>query len=187
MPIRIPGAWDEGFVLSQYTVSSVYMGESAFGHPQFETKYTPTGQLLHDMKYNGHFNTSAQIISQYEEFIKGWLLNKSIDCVIPVPPTKERSFQPVVALAEEISRLLSIGCYTDVLEKTTITETKSMPKEDRDLNDAFRQIKPAKRPCSILLVDDFYSSGQTANACTNLLKSDPLIKRVFFLAVAKTK
>lgn len=187
MPLTVKGAWDDGYILSQYTVSSKYLGESAFGHPQFDTTYTPTGQLLHDMKYNGHFNTSAQIIETYAEFLKGWLFQKAVDCVIPVPPTVDRVFQPVIALAEDAARLLGIGCYTDILEKVSSIETKSIPKEERALAGMFQQRKMAKRSCSVLLLDDFYSSGQTANACASVLRNDPLIQHIYFLAVAKTK
>ncbi len=47
--------------------------------------------------------------------------------------------------------------------------------------------KPAKRKCSILLIDDIYNTGSTANECTKVLKSDPLIDKVYYLAIGKTR
>ena len=49
-PIVVTGLWDEGFVVDKYTESSTFIGEDAFGHPQFNTTYTHIGKLLHAMK-----------------------------------------------------------------------------------------------------------------------------------------
>lgn len=49
------------------------------------------------------------------------------------------------------------------------------------------KLKDAKRKCNILLVDDFFTTGETANECVSVLKSDPLVDKVYYMAIAKTK
>lgn len=56
----IGGIWDDGIIIDDYTKESKYLGEDAFGNPIFDTTYTEIGKLLHDMKYNGHYNTSEK-------------------------------------------------------------------------------------------------------------------------------
>ena len=38
-----------------------------------------------------------------------------------------------------------------------------------------------------LLIDDFFSTGETATECVRVLKEDELIDKVYYLAIAKTK
>ena len=62
-----------------------------------------------------------------------------------------------------------------------------MPKDAKTVKGTIVKLKPALRPCNILLVDDIYSTGETANECVSVLKEDPLVKKVYYLAIAKTK
>ncbi len=62
-----------------------------------------------------------------------------------------------------------------------------MAKDNKQLQGTIRKLKDAKYKCNILLLDDFYSTGETAAECVRVLKSDPLIDKVYFLAIAKTK
>ncbi len=139
------------------------------------------------MKYNGHFDTSAEIANSCISFLKEWLSDKKIDMILPVPPTSDRAAQPVYLIAEAIAENLCIPYSDDVLEKTTNTPSKNMAKNRKQLKGSIRKRKDAKRRCGILLIDDFYSTGSTANECVSVLKDDDLIDRVYYLAIAKTK
>jgi len=51
-PKKIGRGWRvEGYSLDKHIVSSVFIGEDEFGHPQFETKRTELGELLFRYKY----------------------------------------------------------------------------------------------------------------------------------------
>lgn len=52
-PIAITGPWSSGWALDLHTVSSVFIGDDAFGHPQFENKRSEIGELLYQFKYRG--------------------------------------------------------------------------------------------------------------------------------------
>lgn len=186
-PIPVSGLWDDGVVVDKYNESSVYLGEDVFGYPQFRNTYTPTGKLLHAMKYNGHYNTSDEIVNICLGELEEWFLSKKIDAVLPAPPTAERLEQPVYMIAETLAFRLGIPYSDEVLVKTDRRLVKNMPKEGRSLKGSIEKRRNAKRKCNILLVDDFYSTGETANECVAVLKSDPLIEKVYYLAIAKTK
>ena len=185
--IPVEGLWAEGYVFDKYSVSSEFLGEDVFGHPQFKTTYTEVGKLLHAMKYNGHFNTSETIADMCLSSLKTWLEGKTIDIILPAPPSSDRVMQPVYMIAEAIAERLHIPYSDEVLQKTNDAPAKNMPKDSKNLSGSIIELKPAKRKCSILLIDDFYSTGNTANECVSVLKSDPLVENVYYFAIAKTK
>lgn len=187
MPIKVLGEWADGYIMDHYITSSEYIGEDVFGHPRFDTTYTEIGQLLHDMKYNGHLDTSVAIAEKCIPFLSWWLKGKAIAAIVPVPPTHFRDVQPVYSIGNAISNLIGTYFVEDVLIKTTNTETKSIPHAERNLKGAIKQITPARKPCNILLLDDIYSTGTTANECARILKQDNFIENVYFFAIAKTK
>ena len=49
-PIQLTGPWDEGFAPDFHTVGSQYLGDDAYGFPQFETTRTPIGELLYKLQ-----------------------------------------------------------------------------------------------------------------------------------------
>lgn len=185
--IPVSGLWDDGVVIDKYNESSVYLGEDAFGYPQFRNTYTPIGKLLHAMKYNGHYNTSEEIVDICVARLSDWFSSKKIDVVLPAPPTTERVEQPVYMIAETLASRLGLPYSDKVLVKTDRRAAKNMPKGEKILTGSIAKRKDAKRKCNILLVDDFYSTGETANECVSVLKSDPLIECVYYLSIAKTK
>ena len=186
-PILLKGIWDDGYALDYYISKSVCLGEDAFGHLYFDNTYTDIGKLLYSMKYNGHNDTSAEIITTCGDFVRSWIENKEIDIILPVPPSIQREFQPVFIIAQLLAEYLDIPYSDDVLVKTTDIVTKNIPKAERRLANTGEQLKPAKRKCNILLVDDFYSTGNTATECVSVLKEDIFIDKVYYLAIVKTK
>ena len=107
--------------------------------------------------------------------------------MIPVPPTKDRAAQPVYLIASGIASRFGFPYTEEVLEKTSAVESKSMDKQSKNLLGTVVKKLNAKRKCNILLVDDFYSTGETATKCVRVLKEDQLIDKVYYLAIAKTK
>ena len=185
--LPVAGLWDDGVIIDKYNESSIYIGDDVFGYPQFNNTYTPIGKLLHAMKYNGHYNTSEEIAEICVQALGEWLSEKKIDIILPAPPTNERNEQPVYLIAECIASKLCIPYSEDILIKTDKRSAKNMPKDSKSLKGSIIKLKDAKRKCNILLIDDFYSTGETANECVSVLKSDPLIEKVYYLAIVKTK
>src|SRR5579863_2506398 len=101
-PRKIPGRWRDGYALDLHTLSSTFIGHDEFGHPQFDNLYSEVGALLYALKSRGDRKAVAQIVDAAEKFVQSW--NPPVDLIVAVPPSNEREFQPVVALARELSR-----------------------------------------------------------------------------------
>ena len=186
-PIKIEGLWDEGYALDLYTLSSAYIGDDAFGHPRFNNTYSEIGHLLYQFKYNGHLDTREQIAALAAEFLHDWLKDKDIDTILPCPASLTRELQPVYAIAYEISELMGVAYTDEVLKKNSTVAVKNTSKEERNLEGVIIKEKNAKRTCNILLIDDIFDTGATANECVRLLKQDPNIVNVYFLAITKKR
>lgn len=61
-PCRLLGMWNEGYVMDSHTITSTYLGCDEYGHDRYHTERTELGQLIYEMKYNGHNDTSLKII-----------------------------------------------------------------------------------------------------------------------------
>ncbi len=185
--VKVDGNWTEGYTLDYHTIYSIPLGEDEYGRMRFDTTRTELGALLYKMKYNGRVDTSAEIVDLISPFLNDWLINKEIDFVIPVPPTEQRTLQPVFAVAVQIAQRYNLGYDLGVFEKISNTPAKNMPKENKNLFGTVKTLKQANTIHNILLVDDLYETGSTANECARLLLQDKNIKNIYYLALTKTR
>jgi len=189
-PRRIKGKWTCGYSLDLHTLSSEYIGDNEYGHPQFDTKYSDMGGLLNRLKYKSDKSVLRIIIDTAAEFLnsKSW----SVDLVIPVPPSREtRAFQPVIAVAKGVSKFTGIKLCTDCVVKIKKTpELKDIyefSKRIEILKDAYAVAKREVEGRNILLFDDLYRSGATLNAITQALKNKGKAKEVYALTLTMTR
>lgn len=185
-PTKLIGDWTEGYALDKHTISSEYVGEDAFGNKQFKTVYSPIGELLYKIKYNGHHDTSENILELAKPFLDEWLKNKNIDIILPVPPTKRRDIQPINIIVETVAKNYNIPYSTEILFKKGTDQSKNMNKEDKNLQGSISLLKNAKRQCNILLVDDLFSTGSTVSECVRVLRTDELVQDIYVLTISKT-
>ncbi len=113
------------------------------------------------------------------------------EALIPVPVhpqrRKQRGFNQAEELAVRLSELTGIPFCADILlrSKKTAPQKELTPGQRlKNLEQAF-EVRREKCPqplSSVILVDDIYTTGSTAEACTRaLLKAG--ISRVYFLAI----
>src|SRR5205085_12270582 len=93
-PMKIPGSWRQGYVLDYHTLGSDFLGYDEFGHPIFDTKRTELGELLYRLKYRSDRSVVAKIVETAAHFITSW--NPGLNVILPVPPSKQRVYQPVL-------------------------------------------------------------------------------------------
>lgn len=185
--IELQGLWDEGFAYDLYTTKSVFIENDAFGNPQFDNTYSVIGDMLYHFKYNGHIDMRHQIVAEIMPFVTQWLIDKKIDVVMPCPSSLARAVQPVHSVAYELARQLGSYYNDEILVKSSDIPVKNMPKEARNLVGTIMQTKKAKRKCNVLLIDDIVDTGATANECARVLRMDPNIQHIYFLALAKKR
>ncbi len=111
------------------------------------------------------------------------------DALIPVPvhPSKMRTrgYNQAELLADRIGRQLGLPVNSDILLRSRKTEPqKDLSPQERfkNLEKAFTAVHVPESMHKVLLVDDIYTTGSTAEACTRALKQQG-IERVYFLTI----
>ena len=188
-PIRLFGKWRQGYALDRHTVQSVLVGHDEFGNPQFDTKRTPLGELLYQLKYRSDASALKPIVETVVAFVQ----QKHVQCsvLIPVPPSREgRTSQPVMEIAIAVARTLGWHLSSTAVAKTKpTTELKDVhdyQQRLRVLNGAFVARPAEVNGRSVLLFDDLYRSGATLSAVTDALLTAGAAD-VFVLTLTRTK
>jgi predicted amidophosphoribosyltransferase len=114
-PRALSGTWDKGFALDVHTVSSTYLGEDQYGHPRFDTMRSEIGELLYRLKYKRDRTAIEPIVDVIAEFLGR--SHSRIDALVPVPPSKVRTNQPVTLIVSALSERLQIPVCTECLSK----------------------------------------------------------------------
>ena len=189
-PIPITGKWDIGYALDTHILSSELIGEDPFGRKQFNNTRSEIGELLYGFKYQQKTDNLAIISDTVVSFLEQHPEMSDIESIIPVPPTPEnnRVYQPTYEIAKAVAERLKIYFCDDVLIKTSGTQLKGTTAEQKaQMGNFIEKTRKAKRRHNVLLIDDLYQTGTTLNYCTERLKEDQLIDKVYVLAITKTK
>jgi competence protein ComFC len=154
-PIRLLGAWQEGYALDLHTTSSTFLGTDSIGHDVFDTKRSEIGELLYRLKYGRDRTALEPIADTVTEFLRGW--NTGIDALVPVPPSNTgRRVQPVAEISRQVCERAGITlCDTCIKKVRTTAQFKDVfdfEKRAAVLTDAFpvdraRRLPPS-RTCS---------------------------------------
>lgn len=183
-PIALEGNWDVGYALDIYTISSKHCGQDEYGKDRFHNEYSRIGKMVNKLKYHLNLKKAQCLANASNTFISSEDCQfENIGAIIPVPPSKGRDVQPVFKIAKHLADLLKISCTTDVLIKTSSGEAKGRNISDIEIT----KTKTAKIKMNVLLIDDVYRSGDTLNACCNVLRNDKKIEKIFVLVMAKTR
>jgi pli0014 protein len=188
-PIEIKGLWDEGYCMDYHSISSEYVGDDPYGNARFQTERTVLGQFMYELKYKGNTLCIDKMIDLIGPFLKKWLQSKNIDVVLPVPPSKlDRYYQPVFGVSKAIADYLNVAYTSDVLYKNSRQQYKDInAKEKYDIENSIVLMKSAKREYNALIVDDIFETGKTLNQVVEALKRDPLLKKVYVVAITKRR
>ncbi|GAK56569.1 hypothetical protein U27_03531 [Candidatus Vecturithrix granuli] len=185
--IPLKGNWRAGWALDIHTVSSSPRPDGGF-----DTVRTEIGEVLYQLKYRYDKKKIAVIAETAAEFIKSLLVYKFLGAIIPIPPSNlERPFQPVLEIALEIGRIISLPVPLDYLikQKQTIPLKGIEDHESRreQLEGAFHVKDQRFKEKYVLLFDDLYRSGETLMAATDALYKEGKVARVFVVTLTKTR
>jgi competence protein ComFC len=187
-PRKLAGPWTVGYALDFQTISSTFIGYNAFGHPEFDTKRPPVGELLYQLKNRGDATAIPVLAEAAATFIKDWPL----DIIVPIPPSNTaRKRQPVIEVAGEISNRTGIRlcatCIRKVKNTGQLKDVFDRAKREQILAGAFSADRQQTEARRILLFDDLYRSGATAAAVTRLLLGDGAAAEVYLLTLTQTR
>jgi predicted amidophosphoribosyltransferase len=154
-PIRLLGAWQEGYALDLHTITSTFPGTDSFGHGVLATKRSEVGELLYRLKYGRDRTALAPIAGTVPDFLRGW--NIGIDALVPVPPSNTaRGVQPVAEISRNVRERTGIAlcdtCIKKVRRTAQFKDAFDFEKRAAVLADAFpvdraRRLPPS-RTCS---------------------------------------
>lgn len=170
------------------------MRTSSFGR----NSITHNGITIHPIKINGIWDSgySLDVYSLHSELIGvdefGHNMFDTVRSEIgeAVYQLKYRKKQPVFQLVKKISELLKLPHEENLIEKTTHTDQMkniAVEKRSSKLKDVFTVSKQDFSYNNILLFDDLFQSGATANECVKAIKSQKDNTKVFLITMTKTR
>lgn len=178
-PRTLRGPWVSGFALDWHTLKSIPIGPNQFGHMQFDTTRPPVGQMLYDLKYGGNPTEQKQQLANDLADTAAYFVQQKwglkVDAIVPVPPSNNRLVQPVMLVANALSKRLGVpvcgDCLVKVKQTSQLKDIKDYDKRGEVLRDAF-QAKPAQcTDKTLLLFDDLHGSGATTGHIVEVLKA----------------
>lgn len=187
-PRVILGKWKKGYALDLHTLSSIYIGDDGSGYPRFDTVRSEIGELLFRLKNRSDLSAVPEIVAATEKFLKEW--RPPVDIIVPVPPSSNRTIQPVMVLAQALSKQLQIP-LSEVVQKTRDTpqlkEIFDLDKRLQVLEGAFFVEPERVAGQQILLFDDLFRSGATMDAISDILYRQGGAKEIYALTVTRTR
>ncbi len=188
-PSLIAGRWREGYALDLHTESSTHVGDDEYGHPQFETKRSPAGELLFRLKYRLDRSSIPELVEAATAFVRSW--HPPIDMIVPVPPTRPRALQPVLVLGEALAKEIGVDfvedCIRRIKEAPELKNVYDYDERMRLLADAHELDRARVAGKKVLLFDDLYRSGATMSSIAAALHDQGNAEDVFALTVTRTR
>jgi competence protein ComFC len=148
-------------------------------------------EIVHRLKYGRKGYFARKLADMMKDRIL--LENLSIHCIIPVPMYKEkeaaRGYNQAALLAESLADSLRTPCERTILRRIRDTEPMNqLSPADRRTNmrgafDVLARDAGAIAGKTVLLVDDVFTTGSTADACAAALLSGGA-ERVYLMTFA---
>lgn len=118
-----------------------------------------------------------------------WIEKKGIEVIIPVPmflpKQRKRGYNQAECFAKQLSKRLEIPMDAEFIRRCKDTAPQKGLNDierQKNLKDAFCCGKYTEKYEKVLVVDDIYTTGSTADAVTEILKNAG-VREVYFLNV----
>ena len=188
---QLEGNWDFGCALDRHMFSSTYIGDNEFGHPQFESVRTEIGEALFQLKYRQDFNQIQPLAAELAQEITRSF--GKIDLVIPMPPSKPRSPQPVATLAAALGAILSLPVDDLLLTKSAalrqLKDLKIKAEKLEALKGTFtvNYARLVDGPVNLLIVDDIFDTGASLDAACAALRLTRKIAKISVITLTRIR
>jgi competence protein ComFC len=141
------------------------------------------------LKYRLDRSAIPELVEAMAEFVRPW--NPPIDMIVPVPPTRTRSLQPVLLLGEALANKIEVEFSADCVRKTKeipqLKDVYDYNERVRLLTDAHAVDQPRVAGRKVLIFDDLYRSGATMSSIAAALHDQGNSEEVFALTVTRTR
>lgn len=148
----------------------------------------PSGGVVRNFKYHGVKKLAEPMTKDMLRALEQ-IQPIGAELVVPVPMhrrrQKQRGYNQSELLAREIAKALNLPCENGLVRTRNTVQQAKLEGESRrkNLKDAFRA-EPCVAGKHILLVDDVYTTGETARECARALREGGAVS-VSFLSYAK--
>lgn len=186
----IHGNWDQGYVLDKHTLSSEYIGDNEYGHPQFDTKRSEVGEALFKLKYRSDKSQAAALAAEVAKSIVPKF--EKVGLIVPMPASNARAWQPVNEVANELGKLIGVPVFDNIVVKAApgagAKQLKDMTgKEEKKtalegkftINDSIKN----NGKWNTLLLDDLFDTGASMEAVAAVLRKYQKIGKIFVAAL----
>jgi ComF family protein len=147
-------------------------------------------ESLYRFKYSDKRDYAYFYAAETVERYGGWIKNRGIDAIVPIPLHKKRKKQRGYNQAELYARflgdLMDLPVYTKMLvrlENTKPQKNLNDTERKNNLKKAFKYTGNIVQSKCILLVDDIYTTGSTMDAAAEELKVAG-VQKVYFTCVS---
>lgn len=184
---QIFGNWDLGYTLDKHVLSSVYICDDNYGHPQFETTRSEVGEALFQLKYRDDW---AQIEPLAEELAASiYPKFENVGVLIPMSASNVRPRQPVTELTKSLGKIVEKPVFDNLLiKKPNGPQLKNITNKDEKLavmKDCFTvsDVIEDAGPWNALLVDDLFDTGASLETACAVLRGYPKIAKIYVAAL----
>ncbi len=184
--VGLDGAYDAQFWCSRCRTR-------AFAFEQARAPFVYLGavrEAIHAFKYDGHRRIGSWLAERMAQTAARDLPVEEVTAVLPVPmhwlKRRLKGANPAAFLAQTVAELLHRPCHLRAVQRRRWTPSQtrlSLRQRFRNVADAFRPCRRAVEGQTILLVDDVLTSGATAHACADALRTAGAA-RVYVLTAA---
>lgn len=192
---EITGVWDSGYSLDKHIVSSTYIGDNEWGHPQFDTVRTDVGEAVFLLKYRNDFAQCADIAQSINDNIVSKL--PFISFIVAMPPSRVRPRQPVREIALELANIAGKLFIDGLLIKSKSTpQMKDIAcRQDRidllieafEIDDDVVVNTLPEAGYNVLIIDDLYDTGTSLEAATQTLRKCDKINQIFVATATRKR
>lgn len=183
----IHGPWSAGWVLDKHIVKSTYIGDNAYGHPQFDTERTEVGEATYRLKYRNDWSQAQPLAQGIAEHICSRF--HGIGFIVPMPASTPRPRQPVNEVTKELGKIGKVPVFEDMLLKAPngkpLKDLTTKAEKTAAIGDSFSvsaRITNHGR-WNVLVVDDLYATGASMEAACRVLRLYPKVANIYVAAL----
>lgn len=144
---------------------------------------------MHRFKYGNRRDYAAVFAREAYETYGSWIRRISPDALVPVPLSKKRrrsrGYNQAQLLAEALAELTGVPAENHLLLRVADTSPQrrlSAKERKNNLKNAFQMSKKIVQLEKVLLIDDIYTTGSTADAAAETLMRAG-VKKVYILCI----
>ncbi len=146
--------------------------------------------LIHSVKFKDRIEY-LKVLTLFKSEIADFLKDKNIDVVTYVPSSLYHYLIRGYSVPREMAKILSSYfsipykklVFTNKPFKRLLSKSKSVA-ERKSIVKGFFRVKSGSVFKNVLLLDDVFTTGTTVNRIADLLKSENVAEKVFFLTLA---